>query len=210
MRILNFLDPEHASRQAGSRGPQRVGASNTIASKLDLDLVASLRGGRIDGQNPRLFSDSLLLRENTLRQYQRQEANDASLQLPGRRLRGHGLQGYSHFRWMPGEPRMQVDAIPALSKVLVIIISRIAKAVSLERADSPSAPGLGRQKATSSLVGKELVPGMRKRRMLRGDPLRSGAAARRSAAAQRAARSQRLFSVSPIAARTHGPSHVGG
>jgi hypothetical protein len=28
----------------------------------------------------------------------------------------------------------------------VIIISRIAKAVSLERADSPSAPGLGRQK----------------------------------------------------------------
>ena len=107
MWILNFLDPEHASRYAGSRGPQRVGAGNTIASKLDPDLAPSLRGGRIDGQNPRLFRDSLLLRENTLRQYQRQEANDASLQLPGRRLRGHGLQGYSHFRWMPGEPGMQ-------------------------------------------------------------------------------------------------------
>src|SRR5207344_514773 len=85
--ILNFLDPEHASRQAGSRGPQRVGAGDTIATKLDPDLVPSLRGGRIDRQNPRLFSDSLL-REKTLRQYQRQEANDASLQLPGRRPGG--------------------------------------------------------------------------------------------------------------------------
>ena len=54
--------------------------------------------------------------------------------------------------------------MPDLSSVLVIIISRIAKAVSLERADSPSAPGLGRQKPPS-LVGEELAPGMRKPRM---------------------------------------------
>jgi hypothetical protein len=46
----------------------------------------------------------------------------------------------------------------------VIIITRIAKAVSLERADSRSAPGWV-AKSPSSLVGKELVPGMRKRRV---------------------------------------------
>ena len=39
-----------------------------------------------------------------------------------------------------------IDANASPLNVLVIIISRIAKAVSLERTDSPGAPGLGRQK----------------------------------------------------------------
>src|SRR5260221_13933779 len=98
MWISNFLNPEHMSREAGLRGPQRVGAGNAIASKLNLNFVPPLGGGGVDRQNARLV-DSLLLGENTRRQYQREQAHDASLQRPVRRLRGHGLQGYIHFRW---------------------------------------------------------------------------------------------------------------
>ena len=135
MWILNFLNPEHMSREAGSRGPNGVGSGNAIASKLNLNFVPPLCGGGVDRQNPRLF-DSLLLSQNTPRQYQREQADDASRERPVRRLCGHGLQGYIHVRWMPGEPGIEERRKFQPSDFLVIMISRIARAVPLDRSPS--------------------------------------------------------------------------